>query len=135
MQQELQKSMQKTLNAEERAHNIDQILAEEESKVALLQKELTNLHDKQFKHAQEVSELKQKETGIQAEIQGARAARKNLTSKQRMVDEKALKQQEIIYTQDFQLQQLKHKLNRLEGQRTDDEKNALDARIKVFICL
>jgi len=33
--------------------------------------------------------------------------------------------------QDFQLQQLQHKLNWMEGERTDDEKLQLNARIKV----
>ena len=33
--------------------------------------------------------------------------------------------------QDFQLQQLQHKLNRMEGERTDDEKLQLNAKIKV----
>lgn len=131
MQQELKKSTQKTLNSEERAQNMDQILAEEESKVAMLEKELTTLREKQFKHAQEVFELKRKDTTMQAEIQGARAALRNLGSKQQKLDEETLKQQEILYTQDFQLQQLQHKLNRLEGERTDDEKGALNARIKV----
>ena len=37
----------------------------------------------------------------------------------------------LLHFQDFQLQQLQHRLNRLEGERTDDEKLALDNRIKV----
>ncbi len=131
MQQELKKSTQKTLSAEERAQNMDQILANEESRVAAMEKELTILREKQFKHAQEVFELKQKDTIMQAEIQGSRAALRNLGSKQLKLDEEALKQQEILYTQDFQLQQLQHKLSRIDGERTDDEKNALGARIKV----
>ena len=133
MQQELKKSTQKTLNSEERAQNMDQILAEEEAKVVMLEKEVTTLREKQFKHAQEVFEIKRKDTTMQAEIQGARAALRNLASKQQKLDEEALKQQEILYTQDFQLQQLQHKLNRLDGERTDDEKSALNARIKVQV--
>lgn len=131
MQQELKKSTQKTLSSEERAQNMDQILANEESRVTIMEKELATLRDKQFKHAQEVFELKQKDTIMQAEIQGSRAALRNLSSKQQKLDEEALKQLEILYTQDFQLQQLQHKLSRLDGERTDDEKNALSSRIKV----
>lgn len=70
---------------------------------------------------------------MQAEIQGGRASVRNLRSKIHKLDEEALKQQEILYTQDFQLQQLQHKLNRMEGERTDDEKLALNARIAVSI--
>ncbi len=131
MQQELKKSTKKTLSAEERAQNMDQILADEESRVAILEKEVVTLREKQFKHVQDVFELKRKETTMQAEIHGGRAALRNLGSKQQSLDEEALKQQEILYTQGFQLQQLQHKLNRLDGERTDDEKNALISRITV----
>ena len=58
-------------------------------------------------------------------------ALRNLMSKQHKVDEEALKQQELLYTQDFQLQQLEHKLNRLEGERSEEEKQHLTSRIKV----
>ncbi len=131
MQQELKKSTKKTLSSEERAQNMDQILADEESRVAILEKEVVTLREKQFKHVQELFELKRKETTMQAEIHGGRAALRNLGSKQQSLDEEALKQQEILYTQGFQLQQLQHKLNRLDGERTDDEKNALTSRITV----
>jgi len=57
----------------------------------------------QFKKAQEIFELKRKESTMQAEIQGGRAALRNLGSKQRKLDEEALKQQEILYTQVCQL--------------------------------
>ena len=53
----------------------------------------------QFKHAQELFELKSRDTGLEAEIQGGRAALRNLGSKHHKLDEEALKQQEILYTQ------------------------------------
>ena len=56
---------------------------------------------------------------------------RNLRSKQYKVDEEALKQQELLYTQDFQLQQLEHKLKRLEGERTEEETTHLYNKIKV----
>lgn len=131
MQQELKKNTQKTLSSEERAQRMDQLLAEEEAKISQFENQLAELREKQFKHAQEVFELKQKQTTMLAEIQGGRASLRNLSSKQRKLDEESLKQQEILYTQDFQLQQLQHKLNRMEGERTDDEKIALNAKIEV----
>ncbi len=53
----------------------------------------------QFKHAQELFELKQKETTMQAELEGGQTALRNLGSKQHRLDEEDLKQQEILYTQ------------------------------------
>ena len=69
MQQELKKSTLKTLNAEERAHQMDQLLAEEEGKVVLLEKELSTLREKQFKKAQEVHDFKKSQQNMEAEIQ------------------------------------------------------------------
>ena len=131
MQQELKKNTQKTLSAEERAQQMDEMLSEEEARVRQSEKELSIFRERQFKHAQELFELKRQEATMQAEIQGGRASVRNLRSKIHKMDEEALKQQEILYTQDFQLQQLQHKLNRMEGERTDDEKLALNNRITV----
>ncbi len=64
-------------------------------------------------------------------IQGSRVALRNLYSKQHRVDEEALKQQELLYMQDLQLQQLEHKYNRMEGERTEDELVILNNKIKV----
>jgi hypothetical protein len=41
-----------------------------------------------------------------------------------------LKQQELIYSQDFQLQQLERKVARLQGERSNEEKMALNNKIK-----
>ena len=110
---------------------MDQMLSDEEAAVRQLEKEVSTLRERQFKHAQELFELKRQETTMQAEIQGGQASVRNLRSKIHKLDEEALKQQEILYTQDFQLQQLQHKLNRMEGERTVDEKAALNARMSV----
>jgi len=57
----------------------------------------------QFKKAQEIFELKRKESTMQAEIQGGRTTLRNLGLKQSKLDEEALKQQEILSTQVCQL--------------------------------
>jgi UDP-glucose:O-linked fucose beta-1,3-glucosyltransferase len=130
MAEEHKKSVQKTLSSEERAHKMDEILAEEESQVKKLEKEISLQREKQFKLTQKLNEEKRKKENVEAEIQSSKVALRNLVSKQRMVDEECLKQQEIIYMQDLQLQQLEHKLSRLDGERTEDEKALLTEKIK-----
>ena len=49
MQEELKKSTQKTLTAEEQAHQMDRLLAEEEEKVAALEKDLSVQREKQVR--------------------------------------------------------------------------------------
>lgn len=132
MQMELKRSTEKTLSAEEHAHNVDQHLAQEESRIARMQKELSQLKEKQFIHAQEIFELKRKDGSMDAELTGGKATLRNLGSKQHKLDEELLKQQEILYTQDFQLQQLHHRLSRMEGERTGEEMEQLNERIKVM---
>ena len=131
MQLELKKVTQKTLSSEEHAHQIDRLLAEEESKIARLEKEADQLKEKHFLHAQKLFELKRKENTMQAETQGGKAALRNLGAKQHKLDEELLKQQEILYTQDFGLQQLQHRLNRMEGERTGEEMEILNEKLKV----
>jgi chromosome segregation ATPase len=130
MQEELKRSTQKVLSAEERAQEIDSRLTEEDEHLQQLEKDIAKMREKQFKAAQEMFELKGKEMNMLADIQGGRATLRNLGSKQNKLDEETLKQQEILYTQDLQLQQLQRKMSRLDGERTDDEKVALNTRIK-----
>ena len=69
MQQELKQSTVKMLTAEEKAHKMDQLLAEEEAKVAMMEKEITTLRDKQFKKAQIFHDLKKSRQNLESEIQ------------------------------------------------------------------
>lgn len=131
MQLELKRATQKTLSAEDQAHKIDQLLAEEENSIARLLKELSQLKEKQFACAQELFEFKRKDGSMEAELHGGKATLRNLGSKQHKLDEELLKQQEILYTQDFQLQQLRHRLSRMEGERTGEEMEILTEKIKV----
>ena len=133
MQLELKRTTQKTLSAEENAQKIDQILAQEEHSLGRLLKELSQLKEKQFARAQELFELRRKESSMEAELHGGKATLRNLGSKQHKLDEELLKQQEILYTQDFQLQQLRHRLSRMEGERTGEELEILNEKIKVCI--
>ena len=54
MQEELKRSTQKVLSAEERAQEIDSRLTEEEEYVQQLEKELANLREKQVHHHQPI---------------------------------------------------------------------------------
>lgn len=132
MQLELKHATEKTLSTEDYAHKIDQVLAEEEHNVCRLEKELSNLKEKQFARVQELFELRRKDSSMEAELQGGKATLRNLNSKQHKLDEELLKQQEILYTQDFQLQQLRHRLGRMEGERTGEELEILNRKIKVL---
>lgn len=65
-----------------------------------------------------------------AEITGAQAASKNLQLKIHKLDQESLKQQELIYNAEFQIQQLERKVSRAQGIRSDEEKKALNTKIE-----
>lgn len=73
--------------------------------------------------------LKQDEKNVDAEITGGEASSKTLRSKISKLDQEALKQQELLYNQEFQIQQLERKVRRAQGDRTDEEKEVLDLKI------
>ena len=104
----------------------------EEAAVKVMEKELENIKKELFKQSQTLHTYRQEEANFIAEIQGAQAATKNLRSKITKLDNETLKQQELIYNQDFQIQQLERKVARASGERTDEEKKALNARIVVL---
>lgn len=69
MQQELKKATLKTLSAEEKAHKLDQLLAEEEGEVASIEKEISIAQEKHFKKAEELKAAKRLQQNKEAEIQ------------------------------------------------------------------
>ena len=95
----LEKISDASLTAEERAAMMDKALLDEEENLHLLDQELKRLRDLQYKKAQELFEGKTMEKNTMAEIQGSRAASRNLSSRINKLDHDSLKQQEIIYNQ------------------------------------
>ncbi|XP_033638039.1 coiled-coil domain-containing protein 39-like [Asterias rubens] len=126
----LEKISDASLTAEERAAMMDKALLDEEENLHLLDQELKRLRDLQYKKAQELFEGKTMEKNTMAEIQGSRAASRNLSSRINKLDHDSLKQQEIIYNQDFTVQQLERRIARIQGERSTEEMDQLNAKIK-----
>ncbi|KAJ8309699.1 hypothetical protein KUTeg_011564, partial [Tegillarca granosa] len=127
--EKLKIATESTLSAEERAARMDEMLQEEERNQQEIDTQLKYLRDLQFRKTEELHQAKAKERNIEAEIQGSQAAIRNLNSKISKLDTDSLKQQEIIYNQDFSVQQLERRINRMQGERSNEEKIALEAKI------
>ncbi|XP_029472241.1 coiled-coil domain-containing protein 39 [Rhinatrema bivittatum] len=117
------------LSVEEKSFRMEEILKEEQQTVTELDGQLKLLRDLNFKKHQELNQLQDTEKTSTAEIGGCRSTLKSLNCLLRKVDLNALKQQEIIYSQDFQIQQLERKLSRLKGDINVEEKKMLEAKI------
>jgi len=131
--EKLKQASEGTLSAEERANRMEEILIEEEIQQKELDVELKRLRDLLFKKTQELYQARTEERNTEAEIQGSRAAARNLNSKIYKLDHDSLKQQEIVYNQDFAIQQVERRINRMQGEQSNEEKHQLEAKIKELI--
>uniref|UniRef100_A0A8C4Y0P1 Coiled-coil domain-containing protein 39 n=1 Tax=Gopherus evgoodei TaxID=1825980 RepID=A0A8C4Y0P1_9SAUR len=120
---------EKTLSLEEKAFRMEEILKEEEKIVKEKETQMNQLKELHFKKTQELQIQKEKEKSIIAEIEGTRASLKNLNSRLRTLDADTLKQQEIMYNQDFYIQQVERRLSRLQGDVNTDERQVLEAKV------
>ena len=93
---------------------------------------LQALKDTMFRQSQQLFGLRQEEANLIAEISGAQAASRNLQSKIRQLDQESMRQQELIYNAEFQIQQMERKVARGLGERSDEEKKKLNAQISVL---
>ncbi|NXG79941.1 CCD39 protein, partial [Baryphthengus martii] len=120
---------EETLSSEEKALRMEELLKEEEKVVKEKETEMNQLKKILFKKTQELKVQKDKEKCVLAEIEGSRTSLKNLKSRLHRLDTDALKQQELIYNQDFYIQQVQRRLSRLEGEVNADEKQILEKKV------
>ncbi|XP_009960534.1 PREDICTED: coiled-coil domain-containing protein 39, partial [Leptosomus discolor] len=120
---------EETLGSEDRALRMEEILKEEEKIVKEKETEMNQLKELLFKKTQELKVQKDKEKCVLGEIEGSRTSLKNLKSQLHRLDADALKQQELMYNQDFYIQQVQRRLSRLEGEVNADEKQVLEAKV------
>uniref|UniRef100_A0A8C0J3C1 Coiled-coil domain-containing protein 39 n=1 Tax=Chelonoidis abingdonii TaxID=106734 RepID=A0A8C0J3C1_CHEAB len=120
---------EKTLSLEEKAFRMEEILKEEEKIVKEKETQMNQLKELHFKKIQELQIQREKEKSIIAEIEGTQASLKNLNSRLRTLEADTLKQQEIMYNQDFYIQQVERRLSRLQGDVNTDERQVLEAKV------
>uniref|UniRef100_A0A8D0KZ11 Coiled-coil domain-containing protein 39 n=1 Tax=Strix occidentalis caurina TaxID=311401 RepID=A0A8D0KZ11_STROC len=120
---------EETLSSEDKALRMEEILKEEKKIVKEKETETNELKELLFKKTQELKVQKDKEKCVLAEIEGSRTSLKNLKSQLHRLDADVLKQQELLYNQDFYIQQVQRRLSRLEGEVNADEKQVLEAKV------
>ena len=125
----LENEFQHCTDLEKRAKQLEELHLMEEQRGRAKDKELSDLRELQFKQSQELFKLRQDETNKMAEISGAQTANKNMASKIAKLDEEAQKQQELVYTADFKIQQMERKVARAQGERSEQEKKDLLLKI------
>ncbi|NXI43439.1 CCD39 protein, partial [Galbula dea] len=123
------KLMTKTLSSEDKCLRMEEILKEEEKNVKEKETEINQLKELLLKKTEELKVQKDMENCVLAETEGSRRSLKNLKSQLHRVDVDALNQEEFIYNQDFEIQQLQRQLSQLEGEVNADEDQDLKAEV------
>merc|ERR1719238_667434 len=123
-------------NAQKSTDDVEQVcqvreaeLKDKEAELEAAEKDLRILKESMFKQSQELFRLRQRESNLIAEIAGAQAAGKNLSAKINLLDQESLRQQELVYKAEFQIQQLERKVARDSGERSGEERKVLNAKI------
>ncbi|XP_024419674.2 coiled-coil domain-containing protein 39 isoform X1 [Desmodus rotundus] len=125
----LKEITEKTMSAEEKATSLEDMLKEEDKSVKEVGVQLNLVKDVLFKKVQELQTETTKEKAVISEIEGTRSSLKNFNHQLHKLDFETLKQQEIMYSQDFHIQQMERRMSRLKGEINSEEKQALEAKI------
>ncbi|XP_026353909.2 coiled-coil domain-containing protein 39 [Ursus arctos] len=129
VRKKLQQITEKTMSVEEKATNLEDMLREEEKSVKEVEVQLNIVKDVLFKKVQELQTETMKEKALVSEIEGTRSSLKHLNHQLHKLDFETLKQQEIMYSQDFYIQQVERRMSRLKGEINSEEKQALETKI------
>lgn len=118
-----------TSTAELSASAAEKVLHTREAELKAIEQRVSQLKDLVFRESEALFQNRQREANLLAQISGAQATGKNLSHEILRLDEESLRQKELVYNAEFQIQQLERRVARAKGIRSDDEKKALNKRI------
>jgi len=117
---------------EERAKMEEEYRLSQESRLLAVDKELKEVKESMFKQSQELFNLRKDEADMIADISGSQNRDRMLKSRISQLDKDSQKQNQLLYNVDFQLQQLERKVARAGGERSMEEKELLEKKIKTL---
>ncbi|XP_051873299.1 coiled-coil domain-containing protein 39-like isoform X2 [Pristis pectinata] len=118
------------VSTEEQVARMEKVLKNEEKIVKELDDQMKYLEDRKFRKTEELYSLNEEVKTTTNQISGNKATLRNLNSRIDKLDHESIKQQEVIYSQDFQIQQLERRLAKLEGNVSNNEKEILGDKVE-----
>lgn len=118
------------VSTEEQVARIEKALKNEEKILKELDDQMKYLKDKKFRKANDLHAINEEVKTTKNQMSGNKATLRNLNSRIDKLDNESIKQQEVIYSQDFQIQQLDRKLAKLEGNMSNYEKEILGDKVE-----
>ncbi|KAK2860924.1 hypothetical protein Q7C36_005090 [Tachysurus vachellii] len=129
LEAKMQAVTEEALSVEERAAQMEQLHRDHEKNLKEIDTQLQREHKLLFQKKQELEMLRAKEKNVVADISGSRVALSSLDSRLSKLDQKALKQQDYINNQEFQVQFLDGKIAHLSGNLNKEEKQVLEKQV------
>ncbi|RKP02611.1 hypothetical protein CXG81DRAFT_24753 [Caulochytrium protostelioides] len=117
------------MSMEAREQELRDIYQLEERRSKALDREMNMTRNAGFKIKQNVFELEQSVVNLRAELVGSQTASRNLSSQINRMIQDGMRQKTLLYTQEFHLEQLERKIRRATGDRTEEERIKLEAKI------
>mmetsp|Transcript_44240 Transcript_44240/g.58721 ORF Transcript_44240/g.58721 Transcript_44240/m.58721 type:complete len:183 (+) Transcript_44240:1060-1608(+) len=102
---------------------------ESETMMTEVEKEIRNKKEYLFKESQTLFKLRAEQANLIGDISGTLSASRNLQANITKLKIEKQRQQELIYTQDFQIQQMERRVDRMKGVRSEEEKTKLQKEI------
>mmetsp|Transcript_71485 Transcript_71485/g.149443 ORF Transcript_71485/g.149443 Transcript_71485/m.149443 type:complete len:890 (+) Transcript_71485:208-2877(+) len=96
----------------------------------MVEKEMKVAKDNLYKESQELYRLRAEEANVLGEISGSQSAIKNLQFQISRLDAERQRQQELLYAVDFQSQLMQRKVARVSGERTVEERDDFNKKVK-----
>ena len=97
-----------------------------------MERKIKELEKAQFAKGEALFKARSKEKDLVSEISGGQAQSRNLAGRIGQLDDQVVRQSELLYSVEFQLQQMERKVARAKGERSDEEAAALNARISAL---
>ncbi|OAE22476.1 hypothetical protein AXG93_4697s1120 [Marchantia polymorpha subsp. ruderalis] len=115
---------------EKRSQELGKLLTREENKVKEAKREVADLQDQLFKSTEELHALREAEKETLHEITGGKSQIKHLSHNITHLELNMTRQEEVLYTLEFQIQSLERKVARASGERSDLEEQETTKKIK-----
>mmetsp|Transcript_10381 Transcript_10381/g.31931 ORF Transcript_10381/g.31931 Transcript_10381/m.31931 type:complete len:882 (-) Transcript_10381:323-2968(-) len=123
------KSKENMGSLEHAAKQMEELHAAEVLRLKERAREEAFIKEKIYNESRALSEARQEESNLSAEISGALRVARNASQKIAQLDSEAQRQKELVYTADFQLQLMERKVARATGVRSAIEQTELKKKI------
>ncbi|CAH8490566.1 unnamed protein product [Schistosoma turkestanicum] len=117
------------LTAEQYADEADKQLTSQTLNHELFCKQLNKLREEKFKVTQKYEDFVREEKLLKQAISGCEITKRNLLEKIETLDSQLIKQQEVLYRQDFTIQSLERRIGRMSGDESNDQRELLENKI------